>query len=286
VKILHFKEGKMNIRLLGASTLLAALTLTSTFVGDAGAQITINIPNFPKIKKGPKPTPTPEPVVTTSTTTSSSTDPDNGSSVTRGDESSSTVPAKKGCEDDIVFQVHNENITKTIEQALDYTAGSRDYYVQDFNDNHNEYLKAALSPSKRKEYIDRWKDPVLGKCFNDRLNALEAAAAKTIGSYKPIGYTLGTPAEKAALRAAVTDIAQATVHSVGIKDNTWKIVYNDLGIPRGRKKLGKLWLKYPQNKYCTIVWANVWQPYAGGGTYGASERDFIAWEFAGCPTGK
>lgn len=273
----------MSIRLLGVAALLTVAMQMSAFVSGASAQITINIPNFPKIKKQPKPTPTPEPVVTTSEEVSAS---DSGSTAESNDERSSATPAKKGCDDDVVFQVHNENITKTIEDATNYTPGSRDYYVQDFNDNHNEYLKAALSPSKRKEYVEKWKDPVLGKCIDARLNDLEAAAAKTIGGYKPTGYTLGTPAEKAALRAAVTDIANATVHSVGIKDNTWKIVYNNIGIPRGRKKLGKLWLKYPNNKYCTIVWANVWQPYAGGGTYGASERDFIAWEFAGCPAGK
>ncbi len=272
----------MSIRLLGVATLLTVAMQMSAFVSGASAQITINIPSFPKIKKEPKPTPTPPPAATTG----SNMDSDSGSSVTPADESSSVAPGKKGCNDDVVFQVHNENITKTIEDATNYTPGSRDYYVQDFNDGHNEYLKAALSPSKRKEYVERWKDPVLGKCIDDRLNDLEAAAAKTIGSYKPTGYTLGTPAEKAALRAAVTDIANATVHSVGVRDNVWKIVYNNIGIPRGRKKLGKLWLKYPQNKYCTIVWANVWQPYAGGGTYGASERDFIAWEFAGCPAGK
>lgn len=273
----------MSIRLFGAATLLTAAMLVSVFASDASAQITINIPSFPKIRKQPKPTPTPEPVNTTTDEVSAS---DSGTTADSGEDRPPAAPVKKGCEDDVVFQVHNENITKTIEDAANFRPGSRDYYVQDFNDGHNEYLKAALSPSKRKEYVDKWKDPVLGKCIDARLNDLEAAAAKTIGGYKPTGYTLGTPAEKAALRAAVTDIAQATVHSVGIKDNTWKIVYNDYGIPRGRKKLGKLWLKYPHNKYCTIVWANVWQPYAGGGTYGASERDFIAWEFAGCPTGK
>jgi len=59
---------------------------------------------------------------------------------------------------DAVFRVHNDNIEITKKQAADYKPGARDYYVRDFNDNENLYLKAALSPSRRQEWLGRWKD--------------------------------------------------------------------------------------------------------------------------------
>jgi hypothetical protein len=191
--------------------------------------------------------------------------------------------AGQTCDDNPVFQVHNENITKTIEQAKNYTPGSRAYYVQDFNDNENIYLKAALSPAQRKEYIGRWQDAALAKCLDNRLNELEAVAAQTIGGYKPTGYTLGTPAEKNVLKGAVNDIAKATVFNVGLKSPTWKIVKDDIGLPRERVRYGTIWAKYPDEKYCTIIYVNLVQDYAGGGTYNSSEGRFINTEFAGCP---
>ena len=254
-----------------AGLMLAVLAISST------AQITINVPNFSKKKKESKPTPAADPAAV------STSEAPTASTPASSEEPSDS--AKKGCESDSFYQVWNEDIEKTAEDVKSFTPG-RDYFVRDFNDNENKYLKMALSESQRKEYEENWADDDTKRCVNESLDRLAAIASKVIGGYTPVGYTLGTPAEKAALRSAVTDLSKATVFSVGIKDTNWKILHNDIGIPTGRKKLGKLWVKYPWDKYCKIVWANVWQPYAGGGTYAASEGDFVAWEFAGCPAGK
>lgn len=191
--------------------------------------------------------------------------------------------AAQKCEDDTFYQVHNENIQKTLTEVKNYTPGSRDYYVEDFNDDENIYLKAALSPGERKDWESEWQDENMKKCINARLDELAAAADKTIGSYKLVAYTVGTPAEKNILKGGVTDIAKATVFNVGLKSATWKIVKNDIDIPTERVRYGAIWMKYPNNKYCTIAYVNLVQAYAGGGTYNDSEARFISWEFAGCP---
>ncbi len=269
----------MRIPLLTVRTIAAAALMLAGLTIISHAQVTISVPGFPKIKKQPKPTPAPE---TTSVSTPETSTPT--SSVLSGEAAASTQ-SSKGCAGNPFYDVWNEEIEKTADDVKSFTPG-RDYFVRDFNDNENKYLKMALSDNQRKEYEDGWADDDTKRCVNASLDKLAELASKVIGTYTPVGYTLGTPAEKAALKAAVSDISNATVFTIGIKDVNWQIVHNDIGIPTGRKKLGKLWVKYTGQKYCKIIWANVWQPYSGGGTYAASEGDFIAWEFAGCPAGK
>lgn len=261
--------------------LLAAATivLCATFV--THAQFTITLPSIPKIKKDkPKPEPTPAVNVPTDSGDSTATP---ASSQSRDDDDA--APVKKGCEDDSFYRVWNDDIQKTIDDAKSFTPG-RDYFVRDFNDDENKYLKMALADWKRKDVEKDWADEGLKKCINDRLDILAAEAEKTIGGYKPIGYTFGTPAEKNILKSGVTDLNQATVYNVGTKSANWKIYSNDIGIPTHRKRFGTIWAKYPGDKYCKIIYVNLIQQYAGGGTYNSSEAQFISWEFGGCPAGK
>jgi hypothetical protein len=181
--------------------------------------------------------------------------------------------------------VWNEDIQKTIDDVKSFTPG-RDYFVRDFNDDENRYLKMALSASERADYEKGWSDDETKKCVNDRLDELAGFAAKTIGGYKPVGYTLGTLAEKNILKGGVTDLNQATVFNVGIKSPNWIIVKDEYGLPKHRKRFGTIWAKYPGDKYCKIIYVNLFQDYSGGGTYNASEAQFINWEYAGCPAGK
>jgi len=187
------------------------------------------------------------------------------------------------CKSSPAWSVINEDIQKTIDDANSYKPGSRDYYVRDFNDDENIYLIAALSPSERQDYVSKWPSPELKACVTARLDELAAAATKTIGGYRPEGYTFGTPAEKTLMKAQVDDIAKATILSSGLKAATWKIVKEDDGIPRERVKYGMIWAKYPDEKYCQILYVNVVQAYAGGGTYNTNEGRYISREFAACP---
>jgi len=186
---------------------------------------------------------------------------------------------------DAVFRVHSDNIETTKKQAADYKPGARDYYVRDFNDNENLYLKAALSPSRRQDWLGRWKDQRFVKCMNIALDELAAIAKKTLPSYRPSGYTVRNAAEERVLLTGVKDIAQATVITSGLSSPSWKIEQNRRGVPVARFKHGMIHAKYRSvdDGFCRIVYVNVVQDHAGGGTYGDSRAVYIKSEFAGCP---
>lgn len=264
--------------LLGVSLIVIAFA-----VNTVSGQITISIPSLPKVKKSPKPSPSPTPQ--TNEESSSGSPLSANDQRNPGQNENIVAKASKRCESISFYVIWNKDIQATIDDVKSFKPG-RDYFVQDFNDDENRYLKMALSEEQRKRYQEGWADEDAKRCVNARLDELKAIADPVIGGYTPAGYTLGTPAEKALLKAAVKDLSTATVHQVGIKNNQWKIFYNDLGIPTSRKKFGALWIKQPFHNYCQIVWVNIRQPYAGGGTYAASEFQFVSWEFAGCPAGK
>jgi len=195
-------------------------------------------------------------------------------------------PAAQSCKSgDAVFQVHSDNIEITKKQAADYKPGARDYYVRDFNDNENLYLKAALSPSRRQEWLGRWKDQRFVKCMGIALDELAAIAKKTLPSYRPSGHVVRNAAEERVLLTGVKDLAQATVIASGLASPSWKIEQNRRGIPVARFKHGMVYARYRSvdDGFCRIVYVNIVQDHAGGGTYGDSRAVYIKNEFAGCP---
>lgn len=193
--------------------------------------------------------------------------------------------AGQNCKGDAVFDIHNENVEITKKQAADYKPGLRDFYVRDFNDAENVYLKAALSKRRREAWFGRWKDPNFPKCMGPVLDELAVIAKKTLPSYRPTGFTARSAAEEKVLRDGVNDIANATVLGAGFRPGPWKIETRGNGIPRARFKHGMLYLKYSttDDGFCRIVHVNLVQDYAGGGTYAGSRPLFIKTEPAGCP---
>ncbi|HKO96531.1 MAG TPA: hypothetical protein VJU86_06055 [Pyrinomonadaceae bacterium] len=198
------------------------------------------------------------------------------------------TPVVKDCSRDAVTNVHLTDLGKTRKEAEEFRPGLRDYYVSTLSDRKNLYLEAALSPSRRKEWLGESPEDFV-KCMEPALDGLAAVARKTLPGYTgPRGYTLGTPAEKNALLSAVNDIAQAKVLKVGIDEANWLIDKNSFGLPTARYKHGVIWAQYPNRDdgFCRILWVNIKQDYAGGGTYGASYGYFVSRAFAGCPAGK
>jgi hypothetical protein len=188
-----------------------------------------------------------------------------------------------------MYSVLSENIEKTKEQALGYKPGDRTYYVQDFNDRRNVYLWAAISPSERADFMERFDaDPATGKCIGKLIDELGVVAKRTLPSYRPAGYTTKTPAEERLLRGAVPGATAATVYRAGVEGPDWRIDKNDYGIPTVRYKYGMVYLKMPtqDDGFCRIAWVNIVQDYAGGGTYGSSRGSYIKIEPAGCPEAK
>jgi hypothetical protein len=253
-----------------------AMISAIAFAGYASAQITINIPKIPKWPKTDK---TKEVVENTNTTTNGKADePNNGrtNSNNTGDF----------CSTDLMVGVYMKDIETTRKQAEDYRPGARDYYVQDFSDRQNIYLKASLSASRRKEWLGTWPTNIVD-CITPALDNLAVVAKKTLPTYVPGGYALGTPAEQKILRSGVNDLAGATVFKVGISSPNWLISKDNLNFPTARYKYGLIWAKYPglDDGFCRIIYVNLVQDYAGGGTYGASYANLIKSEFAGCPPG-
>ena len=199
--------------------------------------------------------------------------------------------AARDCNDNPLAEIHLKDLEKTRKEAEEFTPGLREYYVSTLSDSKNLYLEAALSPSAREEWLGRFRenDPTFEQCMKPALDALAAVARKTLPSYTgPAGYTPATPAEKSALLGAINDIGKAKVLKVGIKEASWLIDKNSLGIPDSRFKHGVIWAQYPNSDdgFCRIFWVNLVQDYAGGGTYRASRGNFVGRSYAGCPAAK
>lgn len=254
-----------------ATAILISSILFSTAVS---AQITIDLPKLPKLPKTKSAQPVTDKVTTEAGNQTHSTE-------TR------TGPNSGNCTGDVVMDIYLKDIASTKTEAEEYRPGLRAYYVSDFNDRENKYLKASLSPSRRSSLMKNWPANFV-QCITPALDDLARAAKKTLPSYTPVGYTLGTPAEIKVLKSGVTDLAQAVVFKAGISSATWNISKNSLGIPNNRYKHGLIWAKYSttDDGFCRIIYVNLVQEYAGGGTYGESRGNFVKSEYSGCPPGK
>ena len=255
---------------------LCVIILAGTLASAASAQFTITIPKLPKIKKTQQTT-------TTTTTEESRQQTDS----TRRDEPDTTTAKSGSCTDDAVLRIHMEGLEETRKQAAEYTPGLRDYYVRDFSDRENIYLKASLNSERRREWLRNWPEHMV-KCIEPALDELAATAKKTLPTYVPTGYNIRNPAEERVLRSGVNDLAEATVFKVGLLSAAWKISKDNFNFPTSRYKHGMIWARYPKQAdgFCRIVYVNIVQDYAGGGTYAESRGNLIKSEYAGCPPGK
>src|SRR3954469_7610949 len=105
----------MKSPLLSVRTLAAVALVIGGLTIAGRAQFTITLPNLPKVKKT-KPAPTPEPSATGSDASAAPT-----SSTASADDESPVSPKEKGCESDSFYQVWNEEIQKTVEDAKSFT---------------------------------------------------------------------------------------------------------------------------------------------------------------------
>lgn len=190
----------------------------------------------------------------------------------------------KGCGG--FYSHHYGQALKTLREAEEYKAGLRDYYVRELNDYRNEYLLAAISPSRRKEWLSSHK--VAEKdthCIVPILDELAAAAKRTLPKYRPRGYTHHDSSEQELILNAVkAELPDADDIAVGVSSPSWLIDKHSNGIPRSRYKYGMAWVKSASldDGYCRIFYVNIVQDYAGGSSYGDSTGNYIKNEPAGC----
>jgi hypothetical protein len=252
-------------------TLLMAIFVTAFAGSSANAQFTITIPKIPKIKKT-KPDSQP--------TTTNSTD---GTTT----QTSNTTAKNDKCSDNIWLQTHVEDINKRRSEVDSYTPG-RDWFVVESNYDH---LLFAVSPSAKQRWLTganalEYKDcPSLVTAL-DQLN--KSASAK-LPTYIPDtkSFAIKLPAYEQLMKGKIKDLADHKIFHIGVKQASWLIDKNNLGIPKSRYKHGMAWVRYVPNDhpYCRVYWINIIQDYAGGGTYGDSYAYFVRDDLAGCPAG-
>ncbi len=271
-----------SINLKFAALIVAAIFSYQT----AAAQITINLPKLPKIKK-PKIAQTQTPTETANTTDETNRNEQNDAS---GTSAASTKNASQDDEPmDARLSLFIDEIAKAQKEVDSYTPLDKLYLV---SATSTDWLWRAVSPKERSEFIEKWKvlmNPATRKRFDDSLDALNASAAKKLPDYKSSlkQYAVRNAAEERLMRGVLTKIADYKIFSVGLKETNWLIDKNDLGIPTARYKHGVIYLRDTKSDhpYCYATYVNVKQDYAGGGTYGASYARFIEDEMVGCPAG-
>lgn len=187
--------------------------------------------------------------------------------------------------DKMRVESHTEGMQKLLDQVKTFTRDRNWYSGQQYE----EYFLAAISPRRRSQMENNTtKYGTFYPCLVPLLDQIQTEAKKTLPNYTLLGYNTRSPADERVLRSAINDLNKATVFKIGLQSNVWNIQKNVLGIPEKRYKHGAIWVKYPNvdHGFCQILWINVIQDYAGGGTYGQSYGYFTRNEPAGCPAGK
>jgi hypothetical protein len=156
-----------------------------------------------------------------------------------------------------------------------------------------KWLANAVSMKAREEWEKTTiMTPEQKKQVDAAYSALAAVAAKKIPLHIPEAkhFAAGTDAEKNMLKSFFFTKAspdQFTVYQYGLEDQNWRIDKDEYNMPTGRRKWGYVYYKgkpgIHDHPYCRLMEAYIYQPYAGGGTYGESEVYFEAYYYSGCP---
>jgi len=251
---------------------VSSLVLVGVFAVAASAQFTISIPKIPKVKKEtPSTTPTP----------SASSDGNSGQSGDQQRQSVQNTP--NDCANYGGAYYHYKDSFNELLKDVRAFGPDRDFTSA----QNDEYLLAALSPRNRKVLagkLGEWYPCLSGILDNIAAEAKAKLPQLTLDS----SYSVRNPIDERIMRTGVSDLNNATEFKIGLEVPGWIITKNDLGIPETRFKRGAIWVKYPTNDtgFCQILWINVVQDYAGGGTWGSSHANFVRNQLAGCPAGK
>lgn len=271
------KTVKKNSVLIFATLIAMALGFQAI-----SAQITINLPKIPKIKKD-KPTPKDQPA----------TDSNNQTNSNQTNANQTTQPQTTTTKDDEQVDgrllLFLDQITKAEKEVDEYTPQTHSYLV---SGSSKEWLWNAVSPKMRNQFIEKWKvimSAATQKKFEDALNQLSASAAVKLPTYIPgnNNFAFHNLAEEKMMKGTLEDPSTIKIHKIGLFHSTWQISKNDYGLPEARYKQGYMWVRntIDSHPYCRLFQINIIQDYAGGGTYGQSYARFIDDNLFGCPSG-
>ncbi len=256
---------------------LVAFILLAGFifgVETSSAQITINIPNIPRIKKPKVKTPETEPPTTTATD---------------GNTNANDSPAKtesRNDEMDFRLTFFLEEIAKTQKSVDRYNPDDYLYLVS--GGSESEWLLRAISMREREKWAKDWlKKPFEQKKFTEALDALSASAAKKMPIYTPgaQNFAFRNAEEEKMMKATLKNAATLEIIKIGLFHGNWQISKNDFGLPNARYKQGFIWVRNTadDHPYCHLYQVNIIQDYAGGGTYAASYARFLGDTIFACP---
>lgn len=271
-------------------TYLACAAAFGIFSVSASAQFTVSIPNIGKVKVKKK-ADTQNQNDKNSNNSRNDNDSQNSSTNNSGDSRSNPQDCSKYS---VAFLSYLDDITKNQKEAAAYDGPeNKAYYTSATQEN---FVRLAISKSRREAWWS--KSPVLLAYRNDKacnkidpaLDELAKIVARTVSLYVPEkgAYAVRNPQEEALMKGKVTDIADLKILSIGLASANWTIETNSIGIPTDRYKYGMIYGKplKTDDPYCRMIFMSVFQQYAGGGTYGATNGNFIRSDVAGCPAGK
>lgn len=186
------------------------------------------------------------------------------------------------------FDVFMDDLKEAQADANVYTSPKdRTYFIRPALE---DWLARAVSKSNRAEWLKNTSFiPEQRKAIDKALDNLAATAAKKISVYKPgpEKFAVGAPEEIQLIKDKITELADLTIHKIGIESKNWIIEKDDSGIPTGRRKWGYVWFrnnsKSMDHPYCRVYEMYVYQSYQGGGTYGASYGSYESTWLCGCP---
>lgn len=260
---------------------IIALLIAFAAPNTIAAQITITIPDFPKIRKPKKE----QPKQNEQTTTAADNE--------KPQKTESKTTTQNVLEDEplngtLAFMLGE--VRKANEEVEKFNAEDSLYML---NIGLVEWLWRAVSPKERNKWFEQHKEnlkPSGVQKFNRALDALDASAAKKLPTYVPDSkeFLVRNPAEERMMKSVLKEPARYKIYRIGLNQSAWLIDKNAVGIPTARYKHGMIYLRDLQSDhpYCYATFVNIIQDYAGGGTYAASRARFIKDELMGCPAEK
>jgi hypothetical protein len=272
--------------------MIALLTVFALGLQAALAQLPINIPKIPKIKKDKQEKPKQE--TPTTPEKESPANDTNQSNENKSDDNRNTENETKKSEQDLpdspAYRMWFDELQEALKEAEAYTPNS-DRAIYTYSGKYDWGL-LAVSASARNEWFEdiaEWRKANPRNKFDAAFDKLAALLAKHMPANKGAlaNYKFRNPADEKILKTAFEDITRYQFYSYGIKQSNWLIEKNDIGIPVARYKHAVFYLKDKKgdHPYCYLTYVNIIQDYSGGGTYAASRARFIEDQLVGCPAG-
>jgi hypothetical protein len=198
-----------------------------------------------------------------------------------------TTLAQDGNGDGRVW-VWQDELNDALADAKIYTTPKdRTYFVRPV---YEDWVFRAVSKNAREEWRKTTQmDADERKKIYALLDELAKLASQKLPAFVPgtAMFTYGTDEEKTMLKGKITDVDKIKIHKIGLQDQNWQIEKGDDGIPTGRRKWGYVWFKPNSptldHPWCRVFEMYIYQPYSGGGNYGASEAFFERRWLSGCP---